>query len=91
MSPVRVKFRVVPDAWCCMESGRQLLSSDLNESRDACRINPKAVADEIIVGSQFPQTKPDPIGPREDTEVERRRLHRSRVLEHCPEVLSTDY
>jgi hypothetical protein len=68
----------------------KFLSSDLYERCDTRRIDPKAVADEVIVSSQVLQTQADPIGPWESTEVERR-LHLSRVLEHWPEVLSTDY
>jgi hypothetical protein len=61
---VRIPIRQVE-----LPFGLQLLSTDLNEGRDACRIDPEAVCDEVIVGTHVAQTEPDPIGPREVIKV----------------------
>ena len=74
----RTRIRIRP-VNALLESlfGRQLASTDLDEGRHAGGVHSEAVANEVIVCSQFPQTQSDPIGPREVIKVGR--LHGSSV------------
>jgi hypothetical protein len=62
--------------------GCQLLSSDLYEGRHARWVHSETLSNQVIVGSQFAQTQPDPIRPRQIIGVRRR--HRSSVPESWP-------
>jgi hypothetical protein len=69
--------------------GRELLSTDLYEGRHACGIHSEAVSNQVIVGSQFPESQSDPIGPRQVVKVGR--LHLSSLFETGLGTLSTRY